>query len=102
MQRLLIDELAMAKSPATRAKITALNLAGLRQYDRVLDQSGPGALAPVDPLFLYIAVIGMCDFFASAKAVIEPLVPADTDLDELAERYTQFATELVLNGLIPR
>jgi AcrR family transcriptional regulator len=102
MQRLLIDELALAKSPAIRARISAMNATAVGLYARVLDQNRPGALEPADPLFVFIAVVGMCDFFASAKAMITPLVPVDTDFDELANRYVDFAIKLVLDGLRPR
>jgi AcrR family transcriptional regulator len=102
MQRLLIDELAAAKSPAIRARISALNAGAVARYIQMFDQNQAEPLVPADPLFMFIAVIGMCEFFASARPMIAPLTPADTDFDELSARYAEFAIRLVLDGLRPR
>jgi hypothetical protein len=62
----------------------------------------PGGKAPAptpEALFLHVAMIGLCEFFAAAQAVIQPLAPAGMDADELAARYEAFIQELVLDGI---
>ncbi|MEO6340570.1 MAG: TetR/AcrR family transcriptional regulator [Caulobacteraceae bacterium] len=102
MQRLMVDELAKAKSPQIRERVRELNAHAVNSYREILDQEHPHPLKPADALFVFTAVIGMCDFFASAQPVIRPQLPPDTDPDELAERYKAFVIDLVLNGLRPR
>jgi hypothetical protein len=52
-----------------------------------------------DPLFMHVAIIGMCEFFAAAQAMIMPLVPDGIDAKQLAERYKDFIVRLVLDGM---
>jgi AcrR family transcriptional regulator len=99
MQRLMIDELANAKSSVIRDRMKDLNTAAVARYAQLFDEGAD--LVPADPLFLYVAVIGMCEFFVSAQAMIRPLAPG-VPPKELAERYTEFVTSLVLDGLRPR
>jgi len=56
----------------------------------------------VDPLFLHVAMIGIFDFFVLAQPLIRNLVPKDTDLDELAQRFETFVVHLLLDGLRKR
>ena len=57
---------------------------------------------PADPLFVYVAVIGMAEFFVAAQAMITPLLTQKMSADELTERYKKFIVDMVLNGLRPR
>jgi AcrR family transcriptional regulator len=102
MQRLMIDEVAEAKSPQIRQRVRELNARAVESYARFFDQSDPQALVPADPLLVYVAIIGMAEFFVAAQSMIVPLLPRKTSADELAERYKTFIVDLVLNGLRPR
>jgi TetR/AcrR family transcriptional regulator len=102
MQRLMIDECAEAKSPQVRQRILELNSLGVQDYARLFEQKQPEPLDPVDPLFAFVAIIGMCEFFAAAQSMIVPLLPEKISADELAERYKRFLVKLVLDGLRPR
>ena len=61
-----------------------------------------GKVSSTDPLFMHVAIIGMCEFFAAAQTMIPPLVPEGMDAKELAERYKDFIVRLVLDGLRTR
>jgi len=102
MQRLMLEECAEAKSAVVRKRVRDLNTAAIAGYGKVLDQSASEPLEPADPLLLYIAIIGMSEFFASAQPMIVPLLPANTSPEQLAERYKAFVARMVLNGLRPR
>ncbi len=102
MQRLMIDECAEAKSPHVRQRIIELNSLAVQGYARLFDQKQAEPLEPVDPLFAYVAVIGMSEFFAAAQSMIMPLLPQKMSADELAERYKRFLVKMVLDGLRPR
>jgi AcrR family transcriptional regulator len=102
MQRLMIDECAESKSPAVRKRVSELNAAAIAGYARLLDPHESEPLEPADPLLLYIAIIGMAEFFATAQPMILPLLPAGTRPGDLAERYKEFIAKMVLDGLKPR
>jgi AcrR family transcriptional regulator len=102
MQRLMIDECAESKLPAIRQRVRDLNARAVAGYARLLSQQEAEPLAPADPLLLYIAIIGMSEFFVAAQPMILPLLPGKPDPDALAERYKAFIVHLVLDGLRPR
>jgi TetR/AcrR family transcriptional regulator len=99
MQRLMIDELVGAKSSHIRDRMKELNAAAVSRYAQLFEDGED--LAPVDPLFLYVAIIGMSEFFASAQPMIRPLAPG-VSASDLADRYTEFVVKLGLDGLRPR
>ena len=102
MQRLMVDEIAKARSPAVRARVRELNAGAVRRYARFLHLEGAGDESSPDPLFAHVAVIGLCEFFAAAQAMILPLAPKHLDAPELARRYGVFIRKLVLDGLRSR
>ncbi|HXC59977.1 MAG TPA: TetR/AcrR family transcriptional regulator [Steroidobacteraceae bacterium] len=99
MQRLMIDECASAKSPEVRRRVRDLNAGVVNRYALLLHSEKETRTSNTDPLFMHVAIIGMCEFFAAAQAMIRPLVPADVDDEELAARYKDFIGRLVLDGL---
>jgi TetR/AcrR family transcriptional regulator len=102
MQRLMIDECAEAKSPQVRHRALELNSVAVQAFARLFDQKQAEPLEPADPLFVYVAVIGMSEFFAAAQSMIVPLLPQKISASELAERYKRFLVKMVLDGLCPR
>jgi len=102
MQRLMIEGCAEAKTPAVRARVHELTAATLRNYAKYLHLEGDDADRSPDPLFMHVAIIGLCEFFAAAQAMIVPLAPKDIDATELARRYRTFIRKLVLDGLRAR
>lgn len=99
MQRLMVEGCAEAKSPSVRARVRDLNAVAVDYYARLLHLEGEEAQSSPDPLFMHIAVIGMCEFFAAAQAMILPLAPKHLDAAQLAQRYETFIRKLVLDGL---
>lgn len=50
-----------------------------------------------DPRFLYLAIIGMAEFFNTGKPVVEHLF--GTDSEKVRSRYQRFIVGLVLHGI---
>jgi AcrR family transcriptional regulator len=99
MQRMMIDECAESKSAEVRRRVRDLNAGLVNFYTLLLHTEGKPARDATDPLFLHVAVIGLCEFFAAAQAMIRPLAPEGMDPEELAARYKKFIVRLVLDGL---
>jgi hypothetical protein len=68
-------------------------LAGLIRAD------GKAAERSPDALFMHVAMIGLCEFFAASQAMILPLAPKGMSATELATRYEKFIHDLVLDGV---
>jgi AcrR family transcriptional regulator len=102
MQRLMIDECASSKSPEVRRRVRELNAGAVNRHALMLHSEKKHGVIDTDPLFMHVAIIGMCEFFAAAQAMITPLVPPGISADELAERYKDFIVRLVLDGLRAR
>ncbi len=58
-----------------------------------------GEMIEVDPRYLHIAVLGMCEFFIRGRPNLSrSLDPADIPAEEI-ERYTNFICDLVIDGV---
>lgn len=102
MQRLMIEELDSASSPEVREKMREWNRIPVANYARILELDEKGELSQFDPFFMYLAVVGISDFFASGAPLIELLVPPGTDKDALAKRYEEFVVRLITDGVRKR
>jgi TetR/AcrR family transcriptional regulator len=102
MQRLMIDGCAEAKSAAVRARVRTLTAEAMHHYAEFLHLEGDAEAASPDPLFMHIAIIGLCEFFAAAQAMILPVAPKHLDATQLAQRYKAFICDLVLDGVRSR
>ncbi len=99
MQRLMVEECAEAKSPAVRARVHELTAQVVQQLAGLIRADGKTAEHSPDALFLHVAMIGLCEFFAASQAVILPLAPKGMNATELARRYEKFIHDLVLDGV---
>lgn len=56
-------------------------------------------LRPVDPRFLHVALIGMCDFFFTGRPVLEKLFGKRRSDRKLIDEYRAFLVSLIISGL---
>lgn len=98
-QRLILEEVATMQNPAARKLMQDLTERGLSAYGEIINEGvKDGSLRAVDPLCVWIAVIGMCQFFI-ASAPIQALARKKTGDKAFAEQYRDFICELLVNGL---
>lgn len=72
---------------------------GMRLTTAMLHDGETHTLRPVDPRFLHVALIGLAEFFVSAKPLLQELFGEDADMDELRRRYVSFLQTLILKGI---
>ena len=101
LHRLINDELNDVGTEESRERVRSMNFDLVDFYRHLLDADGGEELTDVDPLFLYVAVLGASDFFASGP-LIRDLLPEDTDIEELTVRFQKFLVKLILDGLRKR
>ena len=102
MHRLMIEELTDSGTEVTRARTRDMNAELVAFYEELLEADGGETLRAVDPLFLHLLILGASDFFVSAAPLVAPLLPPETDRDDLTARFNTFLVDLLLNGLKPR
>lgn len=100
MQRLMIEELDSATSPEVREKMREWNRQPIENYRRIQELDRDGVLREFDPLFMYLATVGISDFFATGAPLIELVVPPGTDMAELGRKYEAFVVDLITRGLL--
>jgi AcrR family transcriptional regulator len=67
----------------------------------VIQGEADGSLRAVDPMHLYITIVGACDFLYSGTASLSyGFGLTDVD-DDLSERYTNHLVSIVMTGLRP-
>lgn len=99
IHRLMVDELAGAKTAAIGEHLGELNRGAVSDLNNLMNADGPTGLRQVNPAFLHLALLGLFDFFASAEPVVRQLAPQGTDMKALAAEYEDFVVDLLLNGL---
>jgi len=102
VHRLMVDELADAKSARTRQLQGQMNQRAVDGYADLMMRDGGRTLRKVDALFLHLALVGVFDFFVSAQPVVRNLVPERTDMDALGAAFEDFIVDLFLKGLLKR
>jgi len=98
MQRLMVEELGSAKSPEIRARLSAMNGVAITNMANIINDGAEDA-DPIKPLFLFIALIGMVEFFVAAEPMIVPQIPSNVDFDTLTDQYTDFVSRLLVGAL---
>lgn len=99
MHRLMLEELAEEGDEASRARVREMNMGLVAFYRQILQTDAGKTLQDVNPLFLHLMVLGTSDFFATAEPLIRDLVPANTDMNELALGFQEFLVKIVIDGL---
>jgi AcrR family transcriptional regulator len=98
--RLLIDEFVHMKSPAVVRYLHELTTRSLDAYSAMLDSGFDARVfRRSDSTFLFLAVIGMCEFFVKATSILRIAAGKNVDQRSLSVRYRDFVCDLLLNGL---
>ena len=62
MQRLMVEECAGSKSADVRRRVRELNEGAVSFYRLLVHSEKHSAKNPTDPLFMFVAIIGMCEW----------------------------------------
>ena len=86
--------------PAARAQVNLLTDRGIGMYEAIFKAgTEEGSLHTTDVAFLYIAVLGISNFFTSGKMLVQRAVGKREYNEALFEQYADFVCELLLYGL---
>jgi AcrR family transcriptional regulator len=98
--RLLIDEFLNLNSPAAARFLQQLTAQALAGYDAILDAGfKQGVFRRTESAFVFLAVIGMCEFFVNGMPILRIALGKGIDEPSLSARYREFICELLLEGI---
>lgn len=97
--KLLVDRVYSASGKAAQARLEDLNT---RAYERHLGAIQAGRKAgefrdDFDPRLLYIAIVGMSEFFTTGRPVVEFIFGESGD--KVQARYEKFVFDLIVRGI---
>jgi AcrR family transcriptional regulator len=98
----LMMEMAQSEDGESRALYHKIAGRAIERYREYLTAGQKDrTLRKVDEAFLYIAIVGLCDFFVIASPVLAPYLGKRTP-ERIQKDYGAFITDLILNGIRPR
>jgi TetR/AcrR family transcriptional regulator len=98
--RLMIDELVNLNSPAAVCFVDQLTREAVAGYAEIIDAGvKEGVFRRTNVPFLFLAVIGMCEFFVNGMPILRTVMGRDFDQRAISLRYREFICDLLLDGL---
>lgn len=100
--RVVIEEVARSGDDSSRELYNRIADTAIARYQGYLAEGADdGSLRQVDPAFLYMAIIGLCDFFVTAAPLLADRFEGKSP-EATEQAYGAFICDLLMNGLRPR
>jgi AcrR family transcriptional regulator len=101
--RLMIDEVVNSTRAEAQAFFRTFTAQGVQSFrDMAAATVRRGQARPHEGVFLYLALIGMCEFFVTGAAILRVAFGDDYDLAGINRQYAQFLRDYVIDGIRKR
>lgn len=98
--RLMVDEVVNSEHPEALAFFKSFTGSGVRNHRAIADSIAQHAgMRAVDGAFLYVALIGMCEFFVTGAPILKVAFGRDYDVEAVNRQYETFLADYVVDGL---
>jgi len=98
--RLMIDEVVSSPRSEARAFFRSFTEQAVTNFRAMAAQTTVhGGARSYDGVFLYLAIIGMCEFFVTGGPILKVAFGADFDPAEVNRQYAEFLREYVIDGI---
>jgi AcrR family transcriptional regulator len=98
--RLMIDEVVNAPNEHAQAFFRAVTEQGVQTFRALAAAGGRRAVTrPYDGVFLYLALIGMCEFFVTGRPILQVVFGEDFDVARTTRQYRDFLRDYVIDGI---
>ena len=98
--RLMIDEVVNAPNQEAQVFFRAVTEQGVRTFRDLASAGGRrGLTRPYDGVFLYLALIGMCEFFVTGRPILKVVFGEGFDADRTDRQYRDFLRDYVVDGI---
>jgi AcrR family transcriptional regulator len=103
IDRLLLEQIIIARGSDAETRFRAYLGRALKQYETlVADGVEQGTLKPIDPAFLFVSSLALCEYFFAFRKMLDYVLEIDGDDPEVVERYADHVVELILHGVARR
>jgi AcrR family transcriptional regulator len=98
--RLMVEEVVNSEHPEALGFFKSITGAAVSDHREITDSIArqPG-MRPVDGAFLYMALIGMCEFFVTGAPILKVAFGRDYDVEAVNRQYERFLADYVVDGL---
>lgn len=95
----LVEHVYTRETPTARNRLESLNKGAYERHYKIVSQGWETGEfhKDFDPRLLYVAIIGMAEFFNTGRPVVEYIFGADAE--DVMARYQRFVCDLVLYGI---
>jgi TetR/AcrR family transcriptional regulator len=101
--RLMIDEVVNSEEPEAQAFFKSFISAAIAKQRAAAGAAARHAgMKSVDGAFLYTAIIGMCELFATSAPILKVAFGKDYDPEAVNRQYEKFLCDYVIDGLRKR
>lgn len=98
--RLMVDEVVNSEHPEALAFFKSFTGAAVRNHRDIAESIAQHAgMRAVDGAFLYMALIGMCEFFVTGAPILKVAFGRDYDVEAVNRQYETFLADYVVDGL---
>jgi TetR/AcrR family transcriptional regulator len=100
LNELIIEQILYGKTAVAKRARKAMVADSVATLSAIVGEGvNRGELRSVDPRFLHIALIGMCDFFFTGRPVLEEIFGRNAIGRKLTKEYGEFLTDFLMRGL---
>jgi TetR/AcrR family transcriptional regulator len=97
---LIVEQIMHGDREAGRQALKFMAAHGYAVTRRIIEDGlRRGELRDVDPRFLHVAMVGLCEYFITARPLVEELFGGRPMTLEMAEAYADFVADLLFRGL---
>ena len=98
--RLMIDEVVNSSSREAQEFFRSVTTQAVEDFrDMSIATARSGASRTFDGLFLYLSIIGMCEFFVTGRAILEVAFGRSFDAAKVSRQYEEFLRDYVIEGI---
>ncbi|MGH8259455.1 MAG: TetR/AcrR family transcriptional regulator [Steroidobacteraceae bacterium] len=98
--RLMIDEVVNSPKGEARAFFRSFTEQAVTNYRAMAAATTRrGVARAYDGVFVYLAIIGMCEFFVTGSPILQVAFGEDFDPAEINGRYERFLRDYVVDGI---
>jgi TetR/AcrR family transcriptional regulator len=101
--RLMIDEVVNSPRAEAQAFFRTFTAQGVESFrDMASATARRGVARPHEGVFLYLAIIGICEFFVTGAPILQVAFGAGFNASQINRQYAQFLREYVIDGIRKR
>ena len=96
---LIVEQIMHGDREAGRQALKFMAVRGYSVTRKLIEEGVQrGELRQVDPRFLHVAMVGLCEYFMTARPLVQELFGRPMSR-QMADDYAQFVAELLFSGL---